>query len=140
MSKMIDEYKNINGMAHKYVTKEIQEGEQCTVMTYRLPYMTMPKKQLSTIFIGVYSTVVLIAAFQLQWFLNSVSIFGATCVPLSLYVIPGYYYSKFHKGYDKRKYLFGFGFALFGFLIIMTYTALLLYSSAVTQPFKHQSS
>lgn len=65
VSKMIDEYKNINGMAQKYVTKEIQEGEQCTVMTYRLPYMTMPKKQLSAIFIGVYSTVVVIAAFQL---------------------------------------------------------------------------
>ncbi len=65
--------------------------------------MTMPKKTLMTIFIVLYSIMSLIAIFQVQWFLNSVSIFGATCVPLSLYVIPGYYYSRFHKGYNKRK-------------------------------------
>jgi hypothetical protein len=54
-------------------------------------------------------------------------------VPLSLYVIPGYYYSKFFQGYNNKKYYFGQAFAWFGMGIMVTYTALLLYSSAFTK-------
>ena len=133
MSRMIDEYKNINGKADKYLTKEVKDDDNnYQVVTYRLPYMTMPKKQLTTIFLVLYSCMTLIAVFQIQWFLNSVSIFGATCVPLSLYVIPGYYYSKFHKGYNRKKQIFGLGFSLFGVGVMITYSALLFYSTAVT--------
>jgi hypothetical protein len=57
-----------------------------------------------------------------------VTAFGATCVPLSLYVIPGYYYSQFHKGYNIKKYWFGMGFAAFGVAIMITYTALVFFS------------
>ena len=132
MSKMIDEYKDINGKAERYLTKVTDDNLQ--VVTYRLPYMTMPKKQLLTIFLVLYTCMSLIAVFQIQWFLNSVSIFGATCVPLSLYVIPGYYFSKFHKGYNRKKQIFGLGFSLFGVGVMITYSALLFYSSAVTPP------
>jgi amino acid permease len=66
----------------------------------------------------------------MQWFVNSVSIFGATCVPLSLYVIPGYYYAKFYKGYNAKKYWSGLVFAIFGMGVMVTYTALEFFSYA----------
>ena len=61
MSKMIDEYKTINGKAERYLTTVDDSNYQ--VVTYRLPYMTMPKKQLLTIFIILYSCMTLIAVF-----------------------------------------------------------------------------
>lgn len=136
MSRMVDEIKSVNGRSQRYLTTELKDDENHRVVMYRLPYMTLPKKQLTIIFIVLYTVMSLIAIFQVQWFLNSVSIFGATCVPLSLYVIPGYYYSRFHKGYNNRKYGFGLAFALFGVAVMITYSALLLYSSAVTPPIK----
>ena len=66
----------------------------------------------------------------MQWFVNSVSTFGATCVPLSLYVIPGYYYSMYYKGYNAKKYWSGLIFAIFGICIMITYTALEVFSFA----------
>jgi hypothetical protein len=134
MSMMVDECKNVNGRSTRYVTTELKDDENHRVVMYRLPYMTLPKKHLMIIFFSLYTVMSLIAIFQVSWFLNSVSIFGATCVPLSLYVIPGYYYSQFHKGYNQRKYICGLAFALFGVGVMVTYSALLLYSSAVTPP------
>ena len=100
------------------------------VTTYRLPYMTMPKKTLNRVFYSVFGFILVISLAQLQWFVNSVSIFGATCVPLSLYVIPGYYYSQFYKGYNTKKYWSGLVFAIFGMGIMVTYTALEFFSYA----------
>ena len=100
------------------------------VTTYRQPYMTMPKTVLDKVFWGLYTFIVVAALLQMQWFVNSVSVFGATCVPLSLYVIPGYYYSQYYKGYDNRKYWSGLVFSIFGIGIMITYTALEVYSSA----------
>jgi len=134
MSRMVDEYKNVNGRFQRYTTTELKDDENHKIVVYRLPYMTLPTKQLTIIFFALYTVMSLIAIFQVQWLLNSVSIFGATCVPLSLYVIPGYYYSRFHKGYNERKYIWGLAFALFGVGVMVTYSTLLLYSSAVTPP------
>ena len=58
------------------------------------------------------------------------STFGATCVPLSLYVIPGYYYGQYYKGYENKKYWAGMIFAIFGIGIMVTYTALEFFSFA----------
>lgn len=151
---MIDELKDINGKqaAAKYLTRQEQHtsannnldedksGQSMlkqqlnhwSVTKYRLPHMTMERSQLNIIFTILYVVMAAVAICQMQWFINSVSVFGATCVPLSIYVIPGYYYSKFHKGYNTKKYYFGQGFAWFGMGTIVTYTALLLYSAAVT--------
>lgn len=92
--------------------------------------MTLDRSILSIIFFSLFGVVTLLALLELEWFVNTVSVFGATCVPLSLYVIPGYYYSEFHKGYSKSKYLSGRIFAIFGVLIIVVYTALVFYSKA----------
>ena len=47
MSKMIDEQKLVSGKQKRYLTQELkdEDNNQITVMTYRLPYMTMPRKQ-----------------------------------------------------------------------------------------------
>lgn len=79
--------------------------------------------------------IVSLALSQLQWFLNSVSIFGATCVPLSLYVIPGFLFAKFHKGYSQKKYVLGMLFGIVGLVIIITYTAFVIYSFANIKSF-----
>ena len=47
MSRMIDEQKQVSGKQKRYLTQELkdEDNNQITVMTYRLPYMTMPRKQ-----------------------------------------------------------------------------------------------
>ncbi len=107
-----------------------QCDQQIIIKSYRLPYMTMDSKTLSIIFFSLFSVIVILALAEMEWFINSVSAFGATCVPLSLYVIPGYYYSEFHKGYNRSKYLSGRIFAIFGVFIIVAYTALVFYSDS----------
>lgn len=106
--------------------KDVEENK-ITVTTYRMPYMTMPKNQLNKIFFCTFAVIILLAASHFQWYVNTVSLFGATCVPLSLYVIPGYYYGKFHKGYNFKKYALGIGFAGFGLAIMTVYTALVIF-------------
>lgn len=142
VSSMIDEHKKINdGGAKKYVMRETVNEFQCnatnneteikqqiTIKSYRLPYMTLDRSILSIIFFSLFGVVTLLALLEMEWFVNTVSVFGATCVPLSLYVIPGYYYSEFHKGYNKSKYLSGRIFAIFGVIIMIVYTALVFYS------------
>ena len=92
--------------------------------------MTLDRSILSIIFFSLFGVVTLLALLEMEWFVNTVSLFGATCVPLSLYVIPGYYYSEFHKGYNKPKYVSGRIFAVFGVAIMVLYTALVFYSDA----------
>ena len=59
---MVDQYKLINGQAKKYVTKELKDDENnFLVTTYRLPYMTMPRKQLNLIFALLYISIVILA-------------------------------------------------------------------------------
>jgi len=144
MSSMIDEYKKINdGGAKKYVMRETVNDVQCNatnneteikqqvvIKSYRLPYMTLDRSILSIIFFSLFGVVTILALLEMEWFVNTVSAFGATCVPLSLYVIPGYYYSEFHKGYNKSKYLSGRIFAVFGIFIIVIYSALVFYSDS----------
>lgn len=133
VSKMIDEFKRINqAKAQQYLTQEqLNDSENgLTVTTYRLPYMTMPQQTLNKVYIVLYLTMVILAVLEIQWLVNSVDIFGATCVPLSLYTIPGYYYSQFNKGYNKKKYLSGLIFAILGVGIMVTYTAMVFFSYA----------
>jgi hypothetical protein len=107
-----------------------EKRNRVVIKTYRLPYMTLPTKILTIIFFSLFGLTTLLALLQIEWFVNSVSVFGATCVPLSLYVIPGYYYSEFHRGYNKKKYIVGRAFAVFGILIMIAYTALVFFSQA----------
>ena len=95
--------------------------------------MTMPKKELDRVFWCLFGFIMFLSLVQLQWFVNSVSTFGATCVPLSLYVIPGYYYSLYYKGYSTKKYWSGLLFAIFGVGIMITYTALEFFSFAYVE-------
>ncbi len=114
----------------KKTESDIELEKKVVFKSYRLPYMTLPKKTLDIIFYGLYIMIVIIALLQMEWFVNSVSVFGATCVPLSLYVIPGYYYGEFHRGYNRKKYIVGRIFAVFGVLIMIVYTALVFFSQA----------
>jgi hypothetical protein len=110
--------------------KNQQNDQQIIIKNYRLPYMTMERSTLSKIFYSLFGMVVILALAELEWFINSVSVFGATCVPLSLYVIPGYYYAQYHKGYNRSKYLSGRIFAIFGVFIMIAYTSLVVYSDS----------
>jgi len=92
--------------------------------------MTLDRSILSIIFFSLFGIVTILALLEMEWFINTVSVFGATCVPLSLYVIPGYYYSEFNKGYNKSKYISGRVFAVFGVIIMIVYTALVFYSDS----------
>eukprot|EP00347_Sterkiella_histriomuscorum_P017400 403349521 len=148
MSRMIDEMRIQKDKAKKYtLSRHITENgvqdqdnsiknnkyepKQIAVYTqYRLPHMTMNNRSTKVTFWVTFLTIVLIALTQFQFFMNAVSLFGATCVPLSLYILPGYFFSKFHYGYDQRKYIAGVLFAAFGLVIIFVYSALVLYSNA----------
>jgi hypothetical protein len=92
--------------------------------------MTLDRSVLSVIFFSLFGAITLLALLEMEWFINSVTVFGATCVPLSLYVIPGYYYSQFNRGYNKTKYISGRIFAIFGIICIVVYSALVFYSAA----------
>ncbi|CDW73924.1 UNKNOWN [Stylonychia lemnae] len=131
MSNMIDEFKKSREKDKEYtVTKNFDQDRNVTYIQYRLPHMTMPKKSMETTFWILYLVVLILALTQFQVFMNSVSFLGATCVPLSLYILPGYFYAKFHNGYSQRKFIAGVVFSILGVVIMALYSALVLYSQA----------